>query len=80
MFKQYQPIELSHDRMSDETLGEPVPLKEGQPGVILEIYSRPDLGTAYDCEFFDENGNTVAVMIVQPEDIRPRDKAATRKE
>jgi hypothetical protein len=72
MFTQFQSVELIHDMLSDETIGEPTPLKEGQPGVVLEIYSRPDLGTAFDCEFFDDDGNTVAVMIVQEEDIRPR--------
>lgn len=80
MFKQYQEVELSHDMMSDELLGDPVQLKEGQKGVIVEIHSNkgvPDKG--YDVEFFDDEGNTVAVMIVKEGDIRVLG-AKTRKE
>ncbi len=80
MFKQYQEVELSHDMMSDELLGDPVQLKEGQKGVIVEIHTSKGIPhKGYDVEFFDDNGNTVAVMIVKEDDIRPTSESHARK-
>lgn len=76
MFNQYEEIELIHDMMSDELLGEPVQLKAGQKGIIVEIHSSTGVPyKGYDVEFFDDDGNTVAVMIVKEEDIRLAKKA-----
>jgi len=80
MFKQYQEVELSHDMMSDELLGDPVQLKEGQKGVIVEIHTSKGIPyKGYDVEFFDDSGNTVAVMIVKEDDIRPTHEKHVRK-
>lgn len=80
MFKQYQEVELSHDMMSDELLGDSVQLKEGQKGVIVEIHTSKGIPyKGYDVEFFDDNGNTVAVMIVKEEDIRPTGESHGQK-
>ena len=77
MFKQYQEIELVQDMMSDELLGEPVQLHLGQRGVIVDIHSGPGLPTGYDVEFFNEQGETIAVMIMTKEQIRPVKAAKT---
>lgn len=61
--------------LSDTTLGEAVPLKAGQRGQIMEIYSPPGIPTGYHVEFFDDAGNTVALMIVTADDIRPLNQA-----
>lgn len=71
MFKQYQPVELVKDMMSDELLGAPVQLREGQRGIIVEIHEQPGLPVGYDVEFFDEEGETLAVMIMTKDLIRP---------
>jgi len=78
MFKQYQEIELTHEMLSDDLLGEVIPMKKGQHGVILEIYTRPGTPNGYDVEFFDSHHNTVAVMVVEAKDIKPRTKKANR--
>lgn len=81
MLKQYQEVELVKDIMSDETLGEPVLLHAGQKGVIVEIHESPSVPyPGYDVEFFDETGDTVAVMIVREEDIRALSKRPSAEE
>lgn len=71
MFKQYQEVELTHDMMSDDLLGEIVPMHRGQRGVIVAIHKVVGVPTGYDVEFFDDDGETVAVMIVLKNDIKP---------
>lgn len=71
MFKQYQEVELVEDMMSDELLGKPVKLHRGQRGVIVEIHRAPGLPAGYDVEFSNEHGETVAVIIVTEEKIKP---------
>ena len=79
MFKQFEEVELTHEMLSDDFIDETVPLKEGQKGVVLEIYSRPGVPNGYDVEFFDDDHNTVAVMIVEAKDIRPRTTKTSSK-
>lgn len=71
MFKQYQPVELVKDTMSDKTFGKPVQLREGQRGIIVEIYKQPGLPIGYEVEFFDVQGDTIALMPLTKEMIRP---------
>ncbi|MBA3991969.1 MAG: DUF4926 domain-containing protein [Cyanobacteria bacterium DS2.3.42] len=81
MMKQYQDVELVKDMMSDESLGEPVLLRKGQKGVIVEIHSSSEVPyPGYDVEFFDDAGDTVAVMIVREEDIRALSKRPSAEE
>jgi hypothetical protein len=68
-YKQYDGVELTHELMSDGTMGEPIMMREGQRGVIVEIYTAPSLG--FHVEFFDDAGDTVAVMIVEDQNLRP---------
>jgi len=81
MLKQYQDVELVKDMMSDESLGEPVLLRKGQKGVIVEIHTNSEVPyPGYDVEFFDDSGDTVAVMIVREEDIRALSKQSSAEE
>lgn len=81
MLKQYQDVELTKDMMSDETLGEPVMLRKGQKGVIVEIHKTSDVPyPGYDVEFFNDDGDTVAVMIVREEDIKAASKKPSAEE
>jgi len=76
VFKQYNEVQLVKDMMSDCTLGEPVLLKRGQRGVIVEIHNSASVQyTGYDVEFFSPSGETVAVMIVKEADICAIDSA-----
>jgi len=69
MFKQYQQVILIRDSLQDTFFGEPVALRQGQRGMIMEVYNRPGFPTGYDVEFFDEAGETIAVTLVQEGDI-----------
>jgi len=81
MLKQYQDVELVKDMMSDESLGEPVLLRKGQKGQIMEIHINSDVPyPGYDVEFFNDAGDTVAVMIVREEDIRALSKKTSTEE
>ena len=42
-------------------------LKKGQQGTILEIFHEPHL--AYEIEFCDEDGQTLALLALQPDQI-----------
>ncbi len=70
-FKQYDSVELLREMMSDGTLSSVALMRAGQKGVIVEVYSQDNDG--YDVEFFDNDGNTVALMIMKEGDIRLTD-------
>jgi hypothetical protein len=74
MFRQYQTVELVKDMMSDGFIDDPVQMHEGQRGVIVEIHRQPGLPIGYDVEFFDEEGETLALMIMTEDMIRPSNK------
>lgn len=71
MFKQYQDVVLIRDSLTDTFFGKPISLRQGQQGIIMEIFNRPGVPTGYDVEFFDDNGDTIAVTIVKEDDIAP---------
>jgi hypothetical protein len=71
MFKQYQEVVLVRDFLQDTFFGKPVDLRQGQQGVIMEVYNHLGLPTGYDVEFFDEDGETISVTTVQEGDIAP---------
>lgn len=67
-FKQYDAVELIREMMSNGSIWPASLLRAGQRGVIVEIYSSDKKG--YDVEFFDDAGNTVALMVMKEDDIR----------
>ncbi|MBL0319196.1 MAG: DUF4926 domain-containing protein [Alphaproteobacteria bacterium] len=44
-------------------------LKAGMRGTIVHIYSKPTL--AYEVEFCDNKGKTIAALALQPEQLLP---------
>lgn len=42
-------------------------VKKGMTGTIIEVFDKPN--RAYEVEFSDENGVTVAQLALQPEEI-----------
>ena len=80
MFEQYQKVVLVRDSLQDTFFGEPVDLRRGKEGVIMEVYNRPGFPTGYEVEFFDEDGETIAVTTVHEGDIAAVSvEKATRK-
>lgn len=62
MFGEYDVIRLKRDKpMSD--------LLAGATGTILLIYPQPPLPPAYEVEFTDGKGNTVALLTLQEDEI-----------
>lgn len=43
-------------------------VKRGCVGTIVMVYDNPSL--AYEVEFFDEMGDTIELLTVEPEDIK----------
>lgn len=43
-------------------------VKRGCVGTIVMIYDNPSL--AYEVEFFDDNGNTIELLTVEPDYIK----------
>ncbi len=41
----------------------------GIKGTVLIVYNEPGLPRAYEVEFLDENGETLAVITLQEDDI-----------
>lgn len=60
MFNNLDRVEITHniDKFN---------LKEGDRGTIVEIYNN---GVAYEVEFVNSNGNTKALLTLEPSDIR----------
>lgn len=53
-------------------LKKPIPLRGlsmGIKGTVLIVYNEPGLPRAYEVEFLDENGETLAVITLQEDDI-----------
>lgn len=44
-------------------------LSSGQIGVVVHVFSRPD--TAYEVEFCNPDGETIAMVTLHEEDMRP---------
>lgn len=62
MFKEYDIVRLKHEL---PTKG----LSAGAIGTILLIYEQPPLPPAYEVEFTDGNGNALAILALQEEEI-----------
>jgi hypothetical protein len=43
-------------------------VKRGCVGTIVMVYDNPSL--AYEVEFFNDNGDTIELLTVEPDDIR----------
>jgi hypothetical protein len=71
MLKQYQQVILNRDSLKDNFFGKPYTLQRGQQGMVMEIYKKPGTPTGYDVEFFDEHGDSVALVILHESDLLP---------
>lgn len=60
-FRLLDPVILAGDRPADG-------LREGQRGTVVEVFDRPH--AAYEVEFTDEDGYTVAVITATPQELR----------
>lgn len=62
MFREYEVIRLKRDKSMSG-------LPAGATGTILLIYLQPPLPPAYEVEFTDGKGNTVALLALQEDEI-----------
>lgn len=62
MFNEYDIVRLKHDL---PTLG----LQAGAIGTILLIYKQHLLPPAYEVEFTDDQGNALAILALQEDEI-----------
>jgi hypothetical protein len=62
MFHEYQTIRLKKDMPGEN-------LSAGARGVVLIVYEVPNLPRAYEVEFLDKDGGTVALVTLTDEDI-----------
>jgi len=61
MIKEYSPVIAIKD-LSDK-------VKRGCEGAVVMVYNFPDLPLGYEVEFIDDDGWTLDVLTVHPEDI-----------
>jgi hypothetical protein len=59
----YDVVELTADRPEDG-------LVAGSVGTVVHIFQKPNL--AYEVEFADGNGKTIAMVALTPDQLRPR--------
>jgi hypothetical protein len=71
MYKQYQAVQLKCKSLKEMFDDEPVELKKGQRGIILDVLLIPNVQVGYAVEFFDETGETVAVTHIAEKDLAP---------
>ncbi len=76
MFKQFEEVQLNLDSLDEILFGEPVRLRKGQHGVVLDVLRKPGLPLGYNVEFFDNAGETVAVTTLGEKDLAPIDDIA----
>ena len=62
MFQEYEVVQLKKDIRSKN-------LFVGTKGTVLMVYDEPTLPLAYEVEFIDDQGITLAVLTVTDEDI-----------
>lgn len=62
MFNEYDVVKLKKDLPSHN-------LPAGITGAVLLIYPQPPLPPAYEVEFVDDQGETLAIVAVQEEDL-----------
>lgn len=61
MFDEFKSVILTHDI-------DQYSLKKDERGVVVFVYGN---GAAYEVEFMDPSGRTIAVLTLTPKDIRP---------
>jgi hypothetical protein len=61
-------VVLTEDITADTPGGEQEELKTGDPGTIVYVHGQ---GEAYEVEFMDRKGNTIAVTTVLESQVRP---------
>ena len=61
ILKEFEIVELTHDIPEHK-------LKKGESGTIVEIYKR---GKAYEVEFMNEEGKTLALLTLTSDEINP---------
>jgi hypothetical protein len=66
MFQEYQKVKLRKDIPG-------VNLSTGAKGVVLIVHEVPDLPRAYEVEFLDQDGGTLALLTLTDEDIEISD-------
>jgi hypothetical protein len=62
MFQEYQTVRLKKDLPGEN-------LSIGAKGVVLIVYEVPDLPRAYEVEFLDKDGYTLALLTLTDDDI-----------
>lgn len=62
MFCEYDIVRLKREMPAEG-------LSAGATGIILLIYEQPPLPPAYEIEFIDGNGNTIAILALQEDEI-----------
>ena len=60
MFKELEVVELTHDIKKYK-------LKKGDAGTVVLVYRE---GKAYEIEFVNTEGKTVALLTLNPDDVR----------
>ena len=72
IFKVHQEVVLIRESIKGDVVCESrsVRIKKGQQGVVLLVCRVPEISSiGYAVEFFDKNGNSVAVSTVEEEDL-----------
>jgi hypothetical protein len=71
MLEQFQRVKLIRKDLVETLRGETVKLTKGQAGVIVEIHQIAGLPVGYSVEFFDDDGETVAISTLEEKDLEP---------
>lgn len=71
LFKQYQAVQLKCKSLKEIFDDEPVELKKGQRGIVLDVLLVPNVPIGYAVEFFDKTGETIAVTSLAEKDLAP---------
>jgi hypothetical protein len=63
MISKYDVVELLRDIPKQDLLS-------GSRGVVLIVYHEPDLPRAYEVEFLDNQGNSIAIVTLHDKDLK----------
>lgn len=64
MFQEYDVVKLRKPKSS-------LSITMSDKGTILMVFNEPNLPKAYEVEFVDEEGNTIAIITVSEDEIEP---------
>lgn len=64
MFQEYDVVRLKKPKSS-------LNVAMSDKGTILMVFNEPNLPRAYEVEFVDEEGHTIALVIVTDDEIEP---------